>query len=94
MRDLNHFVIPHIAAKWEDVAYALHYDTPVIDIIKKNHIGDVTGCCKELFEKWLGTRNGKKPKIWKTLITTLEEIDELTSVTQRIIDKLIQMDSN
>ena len=93
MRDLNRFVIPHIAAKWEDVAYALLYEIPVVDTIKKNHTGDATGCCKELFKNWLETSTGKKPKVWKTLITTLEEIDELTSVTQKIIDKLIRMDS-
>ena len=94
MHDLNRFVIPHIAAKWEDVAYALCYKTSAVNIIRKNHIGDVIGCCKELFENWLETGDGKKPKVWKTLITTLEKIDELTSATQEITDKLIQMDSN
>ena len=93
MHDLNRFVIPNVAAKWTDVAYALLCEIPLVESIKRNHTGDVAGCCKELFEKWLTTNNGKKPKIWKTLIYALEEIDELTSVTQKITDRLIQMDS-
>ena len=93
MHDLNRFVIPDIAAKWTDVAYALLCEIPLVESIKMNHTGDVKGCCKELFEKWLTTNSGKRHKIWKTLINALGEIDELMSVTQKITDRLIQMDS-
>ena len=93
MHLLNDIVIPHIAAEWRDVAYALEFESSVVKRIERNHSKDVRECCRELFEDWLATSNGKKPKIWKTLITTLNELKDLVSVTQEIIDKLTKIDS-
>ena len=52
----------------------------------------MTKCCKELFKNWLATDNGVKPKIWRTLLDKLKEIEELYGVTEDIIKILIQMD--
>ena len=94
MHDLNRIVVPKVAAEWEKVAYALHYKIPAVQCIRRNHNGDARGCCEELFEDWLTTSNGANPKIWQTLLDTLNEIEELASVTREITDQLIQMDSN
>ena len=52
-----------------------------------------TKCCKELFEDWLVTRNGAKPKTWQTLLEKLKEIKDLHAVTEDITEELIKMNS-
>ena len=90
MHDLISFVIPKVAAEWEDLAYALHYKISAVQCIESNH-GDVKKCCRALFKDWLTTNNGAKPKTWQTLLDALKLIENLTSVTQEITDKLHQM---
>ena len=92
MRDLNKIVVPKISAEWEDVAYELEYDISTVKNIRNKH-KDPKKCCKELFEDWLATDNGVKPKTWQTLLDKLKEIEELYGVTKDIKGKLIQMDS-
>ena len=93
MRDLNKIVVPKVSAEWEDIAYELGYEISTVKQIRNKHKENPTKCCKELFEDWLTTNNGAKPKIWQTLLNKLKEVEELTSITEGIIEKLIQMDS-
>ena len=93
MHDLNRIVVPKVSALWKDVAYALHYKVSTVKSINSNHSGNLTQCCKELFEDWLVTSNGATPKIWGTLLDKLKEIEELDGVTKEIIEELIQKDS-
>ena len=92
MHDLNTIVVPKVSAQWEDIAFALQYDIPTVEKISVKCKDDPTKCCKELFKNWLTTDNGAKPKIWQTLMDKLKEIEDLTSVTEDIMKKLIQMD--
>ena len=92
MCDLNKIVVSKVAAEWEDIAYALRYEIPTVKLIKSDH-KDNKKCCKELFEDWLTTDNGAKPKTWQTLLNKLKEIEELHAVTESITEKLKQMDS-
>ena len=92
MCNRNKIVVSEVAAEWEDIAYALQYKIPTIKLIRSKH-EDPRKCCKELFEDWLTTDNGAKPKIWQTLLNKLKEIKELHAVTESITEKLIQMDS-
>ena len=72
MHQLNTIVVPNVSADWEEVAYALEYNIQIVRRIKNTHNKDLTKCCKELFEDWLITANGNKPKIWKTLVKALK----------------------
>ena len=93
MHDLNRMVVPKVSAEWEDIAYALEYDIPTVKQIRNKHKENPRKCCKELFEDWLTTDNGAKPKIWQTLLDKLKEIEDLHSITDDIIKKLNEMDS-
>ena len=84
------FVIPKVKADWEDVAYILKYDISVVQAIKRNH-QNVKGCCRELFEDWLMTEHGIKPKTWSTLLSQLGEVDDLKCITEMIKEKLDQL---
>ena len=88
---LNEIVVPRISAEWEDVAYALCYKIPAVNIIKRKHKDDPKRCCKELLTDWLATNNGVGPKIWSTLLDKLETIGELTAAREEIRKKLIEM---
>ena len=87
MLHLSKIVVPRIGAKWEDVAYALGYDIPIVEYIKHNH-DDPRECCKELLKNWLITNNGTKPKIWSTLLQKVGEVDELVAARGEIIEEL------
>ena len=92
MAFLFKFVIPKAKAYWEDIAYAvLEYDIPFVNAIKQKHQNDVKRCCQELFEDWLTTEHGIKPKTWSTLLSQFSEVEELTVVTEVIKEKLEQL---
>ena len=93
MHDLNQIVVHRVAAEWEDVAFALKFDIPIVHAISETHKNNPTKCCKELFKKWLTTGHGVTPKIWKTLIRRLQEITDLAAATEEIIQDLVEMDS-
>ena len=91
MRFLVMYVIPKVEARWEDIAYAvLDYDIPTVDSIRQNHQSNVRGCCRALFENWLSTAHGIKPKTWSTLLTHLKKVEEFTVVTEMIEEELEQ----
>ena len=92
MHDLNKIVTPKVSSEREYMAYELRYEVPKVRSIRSNHNGDPKKCCQELFEDWLTTGNGAKPKTWKTLLGKLVEVEELVSAAEKIKEELIQMD--
>ena len=89
MGDLLEFVVPQIKAHWKNVAYiALRYDIPTVKGIQKKHLNDVEMCCQEMFEIWLTTSHGIKPKTWSTLLAQLKKVEELVAVTEVIEKRL------
>ena len=92
MCDLKNFVIPNVAAKWEDVAVALCFSKSEVEYIERIHGRAEQRCCRELFKDWLTTNNGAEPKTWKTLLDALNSIENFTPVAQEITDKLHHMD--
>ena len=89
MWQLNKFVVPLIMAHWEDVAYnSLHYDIPTVDGIGAKHKNDPKKCCQELLKHWLITDSGVGPKIWQTLLKQLEEVPELATSVEKIMEQL------
>ena len=91
MHSLIRMVIPKVSSEWEDLAYALQYKVPTVKCIRNDHSGDSKTCCRTLFEDWLSTDNGAKPKTWKTLLDKLREVEMLKSVTKKIEEELIEM---
>ena len=89
MGDLLECVVPAIQAHWEKVAYiALQCDIETVKTIRSKDQNNVERCCQELFEIWLTTSHGIKPKTWSTLIAQLKKVEELTSATEVIENKL------
>ena len=84
MFELNKFVIPKIAAEWEDVAYSLGYDILTVENIRQKQLDDPKRSCKELFKSWLTTAKGIAPKTWSTLLQRIKEVDELLPVVEDI----------
>ena len=90
MIDVIRKIIPKIAAEWENVAYALHFDIPKVEFIAQKSRDDPMRCCKELFKVWLSTDQGASPKTWATLLNQLKQIHELTATEEHIRQQLLQ----
>ena len=88
MGDIVTFVIPNVKASWKDIAYVLKYDIQVVKAIGQNHQNDVKECCQELFENWLMTDHGVKPKTWLTLLTHLKKLEGLSAAIEAIEEQL------
>ena len=88
MKHLHQLVIPNVAAEWKIIAYYLEFTLPLIKIIEEQCRKDPVKCCTELFEQWLSSDYGVGPKTWSTLIKALKEIDQLSTVTKEIEQKL------
>ena len=89
--DLIKFVIPKIAADWETVAYFLEFQPSRVKIIKEKCLNNPEKCCREVFIHWLDSKEGISPKTWKKLLKILNDITELTAVTEQIKKELEQM---
>ena len=77
-------VVPRIAPHWDTVAYFLKLELPKIEIIRQQHPNDPERSCVQMFDHWLSTDEGVKPKTWNRLLQTLKEIKQLTAVTEQI----------
>ena len=83
--DLLRFVVPEVQAHWERTAFiALCYDIKTVDAIRERFQNNVSRCCQEMFEIWLKTTQGVKPKTWSNFIEQLKKVDELTSAAEKI----------
>ena len=78
------FVIPKIAAEWEDVAYSLRYDIYTVNMIREKNYEDPKKCCVELFKNWLSTTHGIPPKTWSTLLQSMKKVNQLLFVVEDI----------
>ena len=90
MADLLVIVIPLIQAEWEDVAYVLRYNIPMVDAISEKHNNNPFKCCRELLKDWLKSDRGLSPKNWHTLLNTIGLLPNLAAAKENIISKLEQ----
>ena len=67
-------VVQTVAAKWEDLADSLEFDHPKVQIIKRNHVQDVVGACKDVLGRWLAGEGDREPRTLGILLEALEEI--------------------
>ena len=80
-------VVSRLAAKWENVAYLLEYETPKINTIKKSK-DDPEDCCQELLRDWVEDKHDDAPKTWFTLLNTIAENETFTRSIEKILEKL------
>ena len=87
MCDLITIVIPKIQAKWEIVAYFLRYDVAAVDAFKKDG-HDSHQCCIKVFEDWLMSSRGVRPKTWSKLLERIKAIASLKAASEEIETEL------
>jgi len=67
-------VIESVAAQWECLALALHFESSVIEIVKRNNFYQPEDACREMLRRWLeGQGETRQPVNWATLIDSLLE---------------------
>ena len=62
-------IIDTVAANWEAIAIALHFNSD-IEIVQRNTHHQVVPACRTIFQKWL-KGEGCKPVSWQRLIEAL-----------------------
>ena len=60
-----------MAAKWKDVALALHFEGHTIQNIQHDTRIQCMDACREMLQKWLDGE-GSQPVTWKTLMNALD----------------------
>ena len=84
MKDLHQLVIPSVASKWKMLADYLEFKLPTIRNIEDQYRNNSVECCTELFRQWSSRDCGMRPRTWLTLINTLKEIKQLSTVAKEI----------
>lgn len=75
LKKLNSLIRDKVASHWYDLGIQLLEDEYIdkLDVIEKNHPGDVDRCCTEMFKYWLKV----DPEAdWDKLTDALKEINE------------------
>ena len=89
MYELTEIVAPKIMAEWESVAYGMRYTADEVAAFKKD-AKDLIECCNNLFNDWLRTDHGPKPKTYQTLLKHIKKIGKLTAASKAIEKDLIE----
>ena len=69
LKDLYMYVTPCYAAHWKDIGVHLGIELGYLKTIKADNPGDVSGCCKDLWERWLEVDLNAT---WKKLFTAID----------------------
>ena len=88
--DLKMIVVPRTAAHWITLATFLDFEVARVELIKRQCCGSPRDSCIKVFNHWLTSDEGISPKTWGVLLEILKEIENLTSVTEKIEEELIQ----
>ena len=78
LKDLYKHVTPCYAAHWEDIGVYLDIELGHLKIIKRDNPGDSSGCCKDLWKKWL---EADLDATWEKLFTAIDSAVPSTSST-------------
>ena len=89
MFELIEIVAPKMMAEWESLAYCMRYTTAEVAAFKKD-AKDLKECCRNLFDNWLTTSHGPKPKTYQTLLEHIKKIDNLKAASEAIEKGLIE----
>ena len=88
LKELHRHVVMKVADKWRDLGVQLLRSDQerMLNIIKADHPHDSSGCCKDLFEKWLETN---ADATWEVLIKALKSptvhLDYLSSQLEKML---------
>ena len=66
-------VMEKVAANWERLALALHFEGHVLEIVRRDHTLDCMAQCRTILYRWLNGE-ARSPVNWDTLVTSLKEI--------------------
>ena len=66
-------VMEKVAANWERLALALHFEGHVLEIVRRDHTFDCMAQCRTILYRWL-SGEARSPVNWETLVTSLKEI--------------------
>ena len=67
-----------VVTKWYSLGLQLLDNSSILEWIRSNNLGDIEGCCSDMFKKWLET----KPDVnWDQLVAALNEIDLKTAAS-------------
>ena len=80
-------VINEAAAKWEELAYGLHFEPHDVDNVKESiQPFDVTKACRKILQLWLEGRS-RQPVEWNTLLLALVDAgqDNLASKLRTVL---------
>ena len=69
----KHKVVRETQAVWEELAYALHFDTAIVDAIKRD-AHNVEEACTDVLSRWLDGEGERGPRNWSTLLDALKDI--------------------
>ena len=89
MFELIEYVAPKMMAEWESLAFCMRYTTTEVAAFKKD-TKDLKECCRNLFDNWLTTSHGPKPKTYQTLLKHIKKIDNLKAASEAIEKRLIE----
>ena len=67
-------IIEKVAAHWERLALALHFEGHVLEIVRRDHVSDSMAQCRAILYRWLNGE-ARSPVSWNTLVTSLKEIE-------------------
>ena len=89
MYELIEIVIPKIKSEWVTLAYCMRYESSDVKGFRTDS-HDLKECCIKLFDNWINTDHGPKPKTYQTLLNHIEKIKDLVGVSKQIKEELIQ----
>jgi len=77
-------IIENVAAKWEKVALALHFEGHTIQNIRSDpHIQCIDTACRVMLQKWLDGEGSQHQQVtWGTLMDALIDIGFVTLVKE------------
>ena len=85
LKDLQKYVTPNYAALWEDIGINLDIELPQLEVIKRDNPGNTSGCCKDLWKKWL---NANSDSTWEMLFAAIDSAVLLTTGSTGNVCKL------
>ena len=89
MFELTEIVAPKMMAEWESLAFCMRYTPADVAAFKKD-TKDLRECCRNLFDNWVTTGHGPKPKTYQTLLKHIKKIDNLAAASEAIEKDLIE----
>ena len=90
MSTLQRIVTPKVCHMWSDISIQLEFSYPTWKSISDKCHRDPGECCKEMFDLWLNTDDGLKPKTWRTLLKVLTDI-KLSETATNIEKELTEL---